>query len=210
MPTGTMARAPLPPEIIAQQKQRRARTLRLYGLAVAGLVVFVVGILVVYGSFQAAIIATNQRFGAALARAGDAYAAGQYSAAERDLHAAMHIEDGYNVRYDLGLVLLHERRYTQAIAQLGKAISFARVPTAYLYAAIAALDAGQPAQALDQIKHALKSVPYDPDVNGVLGLTYRALGRVSLANQAFATARTYGYSGLTLQGYIDEAQFEGE
>lgn len=198
----------IPPEIIAARRQRRTRTLRLYAIAVGVIFLLVLGILVVYGSFFSAGIATGTRFSNAFNAASNALIQGDYRTAEREMRDAIAIRDGYNVRYDLGVILLKAGRYDAASAQFHKAISFKQDSDAYWYAAVAALAMHRPAIARLQARKALAINPIIGEYRAALAMSEQELGHTALAAQEFVAARSAdGYTGQTIQQWIAAAQF---
>ncbi len=199
----------LPPEIAAQQKQRRSRTLRLYVIGIGAVVVLCLAALFVYGTFLSNGISADQRFATDLTAAHTAYVQGRLLVANRALDDALTYKDGYNLRFDKGLVLLKAGRYDDAIAQLRRAEALnTTAPTAYLYAGVAGLAGHHFASARDDARRGLALVPQDPDLNGLLASAEQALGHTKPSAQALNTARANGYKGQTIAGWIGLASFE--
>lgn len=195
----------VPPEIAAAQRKRRGTTVRLYIIAAVVVLGACLGSLVLWGLHLKAELDANQH----VANAITAYAQGHLAQAEREMRAGVAVKsDDYNARFDLGILLLKEGKYAEAIPQLRQAETIGQVPTAYLYAAVGELAEGHPALAHAEIQPALAKVPNDPDVNGALALADQALGHKALAAHELATARADGYSGSGVRGWISEAQFE--
>lgn len=195
----------VPPEIAAAQRKRRGSTVRLYIIAAIVVLGGCLGGLVLWGLHLKAELDANQH----VANAITAYTQGHLAQAEREMRAGVAVKsDDYNARFDLGVLLLKEGKYAEAVQQLRQAEAIGQVPTAYLYAAVAELAQGKPALAHAEIQPALAKVPNDPDVNAALALADQGLGHKTLAAQEMATARADGYSGHGVRGWIAEAQFE--
>lgn len=199
----------IPSEILAQQRQLRQRTLRLYGITVIAAIVIAAAGFYAYSTFVVAGIDADNRFATAVTSAATDYSEGNYAAAEREMRAAVASHDGYNVRYDLGIVLLGAGKYAQALPQLRKAEQYyPKAPSAYIYAAIDGLAMHRPDLARMQATSVLKLVPHDPLGNALLAQADSALGRKAEAARYLAIARANGYSGGTLSDWIHQAIFE--
>ncbi len=195
-----------PPEIVAQNRAHRRHMVRLYGVGVAGLALVALTIFLAYDFYQQHLLDIKRHVAAAYS----AYSRGNLGTAEQQLRGALSLDDGnYTARLDLGLVLLKDGRYPNAQAELHRAGDINHVATAYLYAGVAALAMNQPRLARTEIALALAQAPYDADVNAVAAMADRTLGRAAPAARELATARSYGYAGLTLKGYIARAMLEG-
>ncbi len=197
-----------PPEIIAQQRRRRARMLRLYGIGVAALVLVIAAILFGYGAFTSNTVSTSQRFASAVTAAQAAYVRGNYAEAERQLRVAIAIRDSYHMRFDLGSVLLKAGQYGAALDELRRAEAFDRVSSAYMYGALAALKLHRPDVALAQARQAVALDPTDGGIHGIMALVDQALGRAGAAQQELALARRDGYTPQTVQQWIAHIGFE--
>ena len=206
----TMARetrVALPPEIVAMQRQRRQRTLRLYGIAVGVIALLSLGLLFGYGSLFNAGITTDLRFSNAFSAASAALSKGEVRVADQQMRAAVAIRDNYSVRYDLGIILLKEGQYAASLTQWRKAATFKRSPDVYWYASIADLAMHRPDLALIQARQAVRLDPIEGYYHAALAMAQRALGHTALAAREFATARSYDYTGQTLQDWIAQARF---
>src|SRR5579875_1000465 len=108
------ARVALPPEIIAERRRKRARTVRLYAIGIAFMALLIGGIFVAYDYFAGVDLTANQHTAAAMSD----YARGNLGGAEHELRTAVASRgDDYTLRYDLGIVLLKEGRYAGALVQ---------------------------------------------------------------------------------------------
>jgi tetratricopeptide (TPR) repeat protein len=204
---GIAERAALPPEIVAAQRQRRKRMLRLYGIGIGVVVLLCLGLLFVYGGFFSAGISADAQFSTHFTAAGSAMGRGDFAAAAQQMRAAMAIRDSYEVRYDLGIILLKEGTYADALAQLRRAMTFKRNSDAYWLAAIASLELHQPALGRSMAQQAVNLDPEEGYYHATLAMAERAAGYSSLAANEFATARRYDYTGQTMQQWIASAQF---
>ncbi len=200
-------RVALPPEIVAMQRKRRQRTLRLYSIAVGVIVLLSLGILFIYGNLFNAAVRTDQRFSTAFSAASAALSKGDLRTADQQMRAAVAIRDNYSVRYDLALILLKEGQYAASLAQWRKAAAFKPSPDVYWYAAIADLAMHRPDLALSQAQQALRLDPIEGYYHAALAMAQQALGHTALASREFATARSYDYTGQTLQDWIAQASF---
>ena len=199
----------IPSEILAQQRQLRQRTLRLYGITTIAAVAIVAAGFYAYSTFVMAGIDADNRFATAVTSASTDYSQGNYAAAEREMRAAVASQDGYNVRFDLGIILLSAGKYAQALPQLRKAEEYyPKAPSAYIYAAIAGLAMHRPDLARIQAARVLKLVPHDPLGNALLAQADSALGRKAEAVRHLGTARSNGYTGGTLSTWIHKEDFE--
>ena len=200
-----MSRGALPPEIAALRRRDRTRTTRLYliGAGVIGLVI--VAIFVVYDMYGTSQIRASQHLAAAISDYERHDAAGAYHETRAAIDTG--IRD-YPLQFNAGLLLLKLGHDDEAVRQLRRAEAISPVPTAYLYAAIAALAEHNPTTAHAEAQHAVNLAPGDPDTNAVLAMADAGLGHSARAAPELATARANGYQGETLTQLITDAQFE--
>jgi len=201
-----MSRGALPPEIVALRRRDRVRTTRLYFIGAGAIGLVIVAIFVIYDIYGTSQIRASQHLAAALSDYERRDAAGAYHETRAAIDAG--IRD-YALQFNVGLLLLKLGHDDEALRQLRRAEAIRSVPTAYLYAAIAALAAHNPTTARAEAQHANNLAPGDPDISAVLAMAGAKLGHTTRATQEFATARASGYQGETLTQLIANAQFEG-
>ena len=204
---GMAKRVTLPPEIVAAQRQRRRRMLRLYAAGIGAVALLCLGALVVFGGIFSAQVATDTRFATDFNAASSALARGDLRTAAREMRAAIAIRDSYEARYDLGVILLKDGRYADALVTWRKAATLRRGSDPYWYEAIAALALRRPALARGLAQEAVTLDPLEGYYHAALAMAWQRLGQSALANREFATARGYDYTGQTIQQWIAQAQF---
>lgn len=195
----------VPPEILAERRRGRARAARLYVIGVAAVALIIGGIFAVYSHFADVEFTTNRHIAAALSD----YARGNLGGAERELRTALSVKgDDYTLNYDLGIVLLKEGRYPEALTPLRAAERLNEGATAYLYAAVAGLAMHRPALVLPDARQAVAKAPDDRVATAALALVDDALGRRAEAAQARAAGRVGTYAGGGVEELIDGANLE--
>jgi tetratricopeptide (TPR) repeat protein len=157
----------LPPEIVAERRAARRRTMRLYGIGIGGVALIIVAMFATYTYFAGR--ATYADTHTALASA--AYAEGRLDSAARELRAAMTIRgDDHLLHFDLALILLKQGQYAAALPELQPAESH-QFPPSYLYAAAAHLMLGRPDLARADAQTGLAIAVGDPPLASMLALT---------------------------------------
>jgi tetratricopeptide (TPR) repeat protein len=195
----------VPPEIMAERRRARARTVRLYAIGAAVVAFVIGGIFAVYNHFAGAELATNRHIAAAMSD----YARGHLGGAESELRTALAVKgDDYTVNYDLGIVQLKRGRYTAARAQLRATERLNEGASAYLYAAVAGLAMRRPDLALGDARQAVARAPDGRDTTGALALVDQALGHPAQAARDRAAGRVGAYGGGGVKELIDEAILE--
>ncbi len=194
------------PEIVAARRRQTRRTLRLYGIGVAAVALLILLIFFIYNFFAAVALGTN----AHIARADTAFARGRYAVAEGELRAAAGINSGdYTILLDLGIVLLREGRYNAALTTLRQAEDARRIPTAYLYAAVAGLAMHRPDLAHGDAQIGLALAPRDAELSAALAYGDQGLGDTARGARELAAARSDGYTGHGVRDWIANATLEG-
>jgi len=200
-----MGRGVTPPEIAALRRRDRARTARLYLIGAGAIGLIIAAIFVVYDIYGTSQIRASQHLAAAISDYERRDAAGAYHETHAAIGAGIR---GYALQFNVGLLLLKLGRDDEALRQLRRAEAIRAVPTAYLYAAIAALAAHDPATARVEAQHAADLAATDPYINAVLAMADAGLGHGARAAWEFATARANGYQGESLARLIADAGFE--
>jgi len=201
-----MSRGALPPEIAVLRQRDRARTTRLYLIGAGAIGLIIAAIFVVYDVYGTSQIRASQHLAAAISDYERHDAAGAYRATRAAIDVGIH---DYALQFNVGLLLLKLGHNDEALLQLRRAEAIHAVPTAYLYAAIAALAEHDPATARAEAQHAADLAAGDPDINAVLAMADAGLGHSTRAAREFATARANRYQGESLAQLIADAGFEG-
>lgn len=204
---GTVKGMTLPPEIVAAQRQRRRRMLRLYAAGIGAVALLCLVILVVFGGIFGAQVSTDTRFVTDFNAASSALARDDFSTAAREMRAAIAIRDGYETQYDLGVILLKAGRYADDLTTWRTAATLKHGSDPYWYGAIDALAMRRPALARDLAQQAVTLDPLEGYYHAALAMAWQRLGQRARANKEFATARGYDYTGQTIQQWIAQAQF---
>ncbi len=201
-----MSRGALPPEIAMLRRRDRARTARLYLIGAGAIGLIIAAIFVVYDVYGTSQIRASQHLAAAISNYERRDAAGAYCETRAAIGVGIH---DYALQFNVGLLLLKLGHDDEALRQLRRAEAIRAVPTAYLYAAVAALAAHNPTTAHAEAQHAADLAASDPDINAVLAMADAGLGHSARAAREFAAARANRYQGETLTQLIADAQFEG-